>query len=115
MFWNFGNVPTSSLPGGPGQVEAEKFGREGKFELLVSWLRQGRHPGIPGNVLRESGNAKAGELVIAMLDSSDSDIRVRAAATLGPLGAERAAAALCSILPKATDTNYATSAGRWGG
>jgi HEAT repeat protein len=91
-----------ALEGNEAEAEAEKLGRSGKFELLVAWLREAKYFGIPGKILRESGDAKAAEMVISLLDSPDFDIRVRAAATLGPLGGERAAAALCSILPKAT-------------
>jgi HEAT repeat protein len=123
MFWSFRNAPPARslptetavlrlrmIPEALAAREALELAQEENFELLVAWLLEDRSFGIPYKVLRESGSAKAAERVIALLDSPDSDIRARAAAVLGPLGGERAAIRLCSILPKATGNELNTIA-----
>jgi HEAT repeat protein len=119
MFWRFRNAPPAlpsqteteirrllTLPAPAAAAEAKMLAQEENFELLVAWLLEHRFfgPGTgPYNVLRESGSPKAAEILITLLDNPDPDIRERAAAILGPLGGERAASVLCSILHNAAD------------
>lgn len=118
MFWRFRNAPPAlpsqtetevrrllALPAVAAAAEAKKLAQEENFELLVAWLLEHRFfgPGTgPYNVLRESCSPKAAETLIALLDNPDPDIRERVAEILGPLGGERAASALSSILHKAS-------------
>lgn len=91
------------LSGEAGRSEAQRLVSEGQYELLVAWLLEGKYPGIPANILRDSGHEPTANHLIQMLRSDHADIRARAAYGLGPLGGDTAGASLCALLSRAKD------------
>jgi hypothetical protein len=105
------------LSGETGRLEAQRLASEGKYELLVAWLLEGKYEGIPANVLRHCGHEPTAHHLIQMLGSDHADICSRAAYGLGPLGGDTAGASLCVLLPRAKDEklrNIASALGRLG-
>jgi hypothetical protein len=114
-FWHYGHAQYSDVPpqfkhdievlegldSDRQKAEAKRLARSHRFNLLVAWLCEARHKGIPANELRESNDSTAAKLLIQLLGSPYPDIRDCAARALGPLGGEDAARALCLILPQA--------------
>ncbi len=113
VFWDYSPATTT---GSGYQREVERLSKlereaalkegaqliaDGNFNVVLAWLCQGEYYGIPADLLANCGKQEAADKIISLLRDPSHDIRTRAARSLGPLGGEDAAKALCANLPNA--------------
>jgi hypothetical protein len=86
--------------------EGKKLVDKGEVGLLIGWLKSGKYPGIPAELLGRCATPENTAAVIELLNDSSSEIRKRGASALEHMGGgEQTARALCNCLSTVKD-NY---------
>jgi hypothetical protein len=127
VFWRIGTVQTDLPDNVKDQIEeleklesaaakskAAEMVSQSRYDLLLWWLRQGRHFGIPAEVLRKVDDVSTARALITLVKEGSADVRQRAAYALGPLGGDEAVRLLCEVLPHTSGDELMSVAGALG-